>query len=679
MQELTTHQVNINDPFWSPRLAINAGNAIFHQWEQLEVTRCLDNFRIAAGEKEGFREGFYFSDSDAYKWLDAASRIYALHADPQLGSLMDALIALLQRAQMPDGYLFTYNQIHFPGQRWVNLQIEHELYCHGHLIEAGVSHYEATRRRDLLDLCLKSADLLVRDFLDAAPDKTCGHEEIELALVRLYRVTAKAEYLELARRFVERRGRIPWFPLHLWRQFKSHNQRQARVEALRKAYIAEHPGQGAFQLPGHNHAKRPRFSLQRWYVNALRGLYFQQHAPIRKQTAPVGHSVRFGYLETAIAMLCRESNRSDWQSDLLTTLEQAWEHMVTRRMYVTGGLGSAPGLEGFGRDYELDPEYAYAETCAALASLFWNWEMALQTRDARYSDLFEWQLYNAASVGMGQNGNTYLYNNPLEVHGGVTRQPWFFVPCCPSNLSRTFADLGKYIYSFEEDHVWIHQYIGSETTVDVGVPVKVRVDSGLPWHGKVLIHIDPEQKRRFELHLRIPSWDPTGMMRMHEPVREQMTKNSEEHFGHSIRANELYTSLEYKRNGPRTASGYDPRVGWFSSVDRTWSPGDVLEFNFEMQIKLRRAHPRVKGHAGKAVVTRGPLVYCLESVDNPGVDIFTARLDPASLRDELIPDLLGGCVVIHGKTANGTTLKFIPYFLWGNRGASQMTVWVKSG
>ena len=219
MKELSARQVKLNDTFWSPRLKINATNAIFHQWSQLEATRCIDNFRLAAGERDGFREGWFFADSDAYKWLDAASRIFALHPQPKLASLMDSFISLLARAQMEDGYIFTYNQIHFPGQRWVNLQVEHELYCHGHLIEAGVSHFEATGRRDLLDICIKAADLLVRDFLNASADKTCGHEEIELALIRLYRVTEHGDYLELARQFLERRGRIPFFSIHLLREF----------------------------------------------------------------------------------------------------------------------------------------------------------------------------------------------------------------------------------------------------------------------------------------------------------------------------------------------------------------------------------------------------------------------------------------------------------------------------
>jgi len=673
MQELSARQVNINDSFWSPRLGVNAKTAIFHQWKQLEATRCIDNFRIAAGEKDGFREGWFFSDSDAYKWLDAASRIYALYADPELASVMDSFIAFLRRAQMDDGYIFTYNQIHFPNQRWVNLQVEHELYCHGHLIEAGVSHYEATGHRDLLDICIKAADLLVRDFLNASNDKTCGHEEIEIALIRLYRVTGKEEYLELARQFVERRGRIPFFPLHLLRQFSSFNRRIAYVNELRKAYLAEHPEHASFRLPGNNYAKKPRFSRTRWYLNALSGRYAQQHAPIRKQTSPVGHSVRFGYLETAIAMLLRAKpnvsplrtqstqrinpkgfsfesfvpvvfKKESPDETLLSTLEKAWERMVTRRMYITGGLGSVPGLEGFGNDYELDPEYAYAETCASIASLLWNWEMALLTKNARYSDLFEWQLYNATTVGIGQNGDTYLYNNPLAVHGGVTRKEWYVVPCCPSNLSRSFADLGKYVYSFEEDNLWIHQYISSEATVDIGAPVKIRIKSEFPWNGKVQIYIKPDEKKEFKIHLRKPSWSSSN------------------------------------RSGDQvTASGYDPCDANYETINRVWnSEGELVEFNFDMSIKLRRAHPKVQGHAGKGALTRGPLVYCLESVDNPDVDIFTAKLDPASLRDEFVPDLLGGCVVIHGKTTDGKPLKFVPYFLWANRGESQMTVWVNS-
>ena len=647
MQELSARDVKIADPFWSSLLAVNADKAIFHQWEQLEATRCIDNFRIAAGEKEGFREGYFFADSDAYKWLDAASRIYALNPNPSLASLMDSFIALLRRTQMGDGYLFTYNQIHFPGERWVNLQIEHELYCLGHLIEAGVSHHQATGRGNLLEICTKAADLLVRDFLHATNDKTCGHEEIEIALMRLFRVNAKQEYLELAYRFVERRGRIPFYGIHFSRERKSHQERAKYVNQLRQKYLAAHPEYQSFRLPGGNYAKKPAFSRLRYRINALRGFYAQQLAPVRKQTIPVGHAVRFGYLETAIAMLCRSDTCTEpqvrcCQSDLRATLEQAWERMVSRRMYVTGGLGSAPEIEGFGSDYDLDPEYAYNETCASIASLLWSWEMALLTGKTQYSDLFEWQLYNATNVGMGQNGDTYLYNNPLEVHGGVTRKGWYVVPCCPSNLSRTFADLGKYICSHEENEIWIHQYISSETTID---DVKIKIESQLPWNGKVQIHIKPETQKELRVHLRIPSWN-----------------------------------FMNQADEPRTASGYDPRQASYKTMKRVWtSEGEVLELDFDTSIKLRHAHPKAKGHKGKVAITRGPLVYCLESVDNLGVGIFTAQLDPFSLTEEFVSDLLGGCVVLHGKTTDDKPLKFIPYFLWANRGESQMTVWVNAG
>ncbi len=315
---------------------------------------------------------------------------------------------------------------------------------------------------------------------------------------------------------------------------------------------------------------------------------------------------------------------------------------MTRRMYITGGLGAAPEIEGFGGDYKLDPEYAYAETCASIASLLWNWEMTLLTEKAQYSDLFEWQLYNATNVGMGQNGDTYLYNNPLTVQYGVTRQEWYVVPCCPSNLSRTFADLGKYIYSFDEDNVWIHQIVSSETTIDMGVPVNIKIEFELPWNGKVKIHVKPETHKELKIHLRMPSWNSSNQ------AEEQLT-----------------------------ASGYDPRQSDYEIISHTWLPeGETVEFNFDMSIKLRRAHPKVRGHAGKVALTRGPLVYCLESMDNLDINIFTAQLDPSSLRDEFVPNLLGGCVLIHGKTTENKPLKFIPYFLWANRGELQMTVWV---
>lgn len=647
-------QTKILPGYWYNRLTVNAGPAIFHQWEQLEASGSIENFRIAAGEAEGFREGMFFADSDAFKWLDAAARIYATHPNPRLAALMDDFIVLIGRAQKPDGYIYTYNQIHFPDSHWTNLQIEHELYCHGHLIEAGVSHHEVTGRNDLLEIARRAADRIVADFKGKGPDYTPGHQEIEIALLRLYRLTGQADYLDIARQFIEQRGRQRGFGLAIFRQNFSVEKRKEAVRKQRQAHMATHPDFTPFQVPAGNEAKKPRNITLRYNLNALTGKYLQQHAPVRSQTVPVGHSVRFAYLETAIAMLARDSG----DLSFLATLERVWDHMVSRRMYVTGGIGSLPALEGFGNDYELDPEFAYAETCAALASMFWSWEMVQLTSKAQYSDLFEWQLYNAAGVGMGAEGTTYFYNNPLTCRGGVTRQAWYEVPCCPSNISRTWADLGKYLYTNDERNAWVHQYVNSEAVLEECGAAKLKIETGLPWQGNVRIEVIPRETREFSLHVRIPSWAKDASLRIN---------NERQNFPTAAPA---YSE--------QTASGYDPRTSRFWNIRRIWVPGDVVEIDFSTDIQLRRAHPKVKGHKGKMAITVGPLVYCLESVDNHEVDIFNIQVDPTSLAEHFDPDLLGGTNVITAKSLNSTSLTFIPYYLWGNRGPSQMTVWVRA-
>jgi uncharacterized protein len=669
-------KTRITEGFWHDRLEVNTNHAIFHQWDQLEASGCIENFRIAAGDADGFREGWFFADSDAYKWLDAASRIYASHpahsANSRLDSIMNDFIVLLERAQQPDGYLFTYNQIHFPSTRWVNLQIEHELYCHGHLIEAGVSHYEATKRTDMLDIARCAADRIVADFLGKSTGYTPGHEEIEIALLRLYQVTNHQPYLLVARQFIEQRGRNPLFALSVIRQNSNAAQRSKFVQQKKQEYLSSHPEFKPFRVPPGNAAKKPHGITLRWCASALSGKYFQQHTPVNKQIVPVGHSVRFAYLETAIARLARVNNmdreeRKDYNdyTQNLSVLEQAWEHMVACRMYVTGGIGSLPAMEGFGNDYELDPEYAYSETCAALGSMFWNWEMVQLTHEAKYSDLFEWQLYNASAVGMGLDGESYLYNNPLACRGGVTRKPWYAIPCCPSNISRTWAYLDKYIYSSNGEQslptllsefqhkLWIHQYISSQLENDLG---EFELHSNLPWNGKVEIKIN--SSAQFTLQLRMPSWSINSQVK----VNGQVVKVE------SVSPNQKMD----------TASGYDPRAGYFISISHEWSSNDLIELNFDMAIMLRHAHRKVKGHKGKVAVTRGPLVYCLENIDNPKVDIFKVKVDTASLQPVFEESLLGGIVKIEGKSDTGHPLTFIPYHLWGNRGETLMTVWVNT-
>ena len=651
MKEPTIHQVNITSGFWAEKRKINTDKAIFYQWQQLETTRCIDNFRITAGMKSGFREGYFFADSDAYKWLDAASRILAFDPDSKLKQLVDEFISILEKAQEADGYLFTYNQIHFPGQRWVNLQIEHELYCLGHLIEAGISHFESTAETRLLNISRKVADLLVREFSKAAPDFTCGHEEIELALIKLSRVTNDIEYLALAKAFLERRGTIAGFPFKMIHQVIISGTRMKKVEKDRAVWQKENPQVTTFTLPAHNKHKVPPFTGLRFALSALFGKYNQQHEPVGRQLKAEGHSVRFCYLKTAEAMLAQVSG----EEYRTKTLRQVWEQMVARRMYVTGGIGSLPISEGFGRDFELDPEAAYAETCAALGCMLWDHEMSRLTGEARFEDLFEWQLYNAASVGIGLDGCSYFYNNPLASRGNTSRAGWYDIPCCPSNLSRIWASLGKQVCCYDNSEIRINQYISSETIIECQQSIKLMVDSELPWGNQVTIKFSMEKPYASNLQMRLPAWADSC----------EITLNGKHVNG------QISTAITRMKS----ANGLDFNGARWIKLARIFNPGDEIKLQFGMPIRLIKQDKRIRGCGGKIAVTRGPIVYCLESIDN-SEDIFNVLVDPGSLHAELDHSVLDGIWMIKGTSMNGQPVSFIPYMLWGNRGSGKMNVFV---
>ncbi len=650
MQEITHHHVHVTGGFWGERLALNATAAIGHQWDMLEQTGCIENFRIAAGRSHAFRVGYFFADSDAYKWLEAACRIYATAPKPQLRDRIATLVDLIRAVQTPDGYIYTYNQIHFPGQRWVNLPVEHELYCLGHLIEACVSHAETFGNKELLSAGCRAADLLVCEFMDAGPAAVCGHEEIELALVRLHRRTGYARYLELAQRFVGRRGRDPLVTIHNWQANQNHAQRQKIVDADRVAHELAHGTQGLTRLPAGNPAPMPRLARPRFLVSGLSGKYMQMDLPVERRRTPVGHAVRFGYLQTAAAMLARAGAGRNWQN----ALAQSWDAMVQRRMYVTGGLGSLPSIEGFGNDYELDPEYAYNETCAALASMLWAHEMTLLTGDPKYADLFEWQLYNASLVGLGEHGDAYFYNNPLRSNGRIMRQPWFLVPCCPSNISRLWSRLGDYLYGLDGDALVINQFAASYLSPDAELPLSVRVTSGLPWSGRIRIEVLGVQSERARLRFRVPSW--AGSYRA-------------AHNGQTALVRDAWSARHVK-----TASGYSPYAARTVQIEARLTAGDAIEIELDMPVRVLRPDPRIGPRANGLSLARGPLVYCLESVDNPRLDLFTARIDVRSISAEWAPAMFGGVVVLNGSTTGGLPVTAIPYYCWGNRGESQVNV-----
>ncbi len=639
------------DQFWHSRMTLNAETAIFYQWEQLEKSGCIDNFRIAAGLKEGFRQGFFFADSDAYKWLDAASRIQAHQPDPRLEKLVDDFIHILVKAQEADGYLYTYNQIHFMGSRWQNLQIEHEFYCLGHLIEAGIAHHAATGQPDLLNVSIRAADLLVQTFMDASPMFTDGHEEIEIALLRLFRHTHNPAYKLLARRLLERRGRIPFYWFHFLKQTLRTSARMRSVKKMRAVYERVHPEREIPGMPASNRHRQHWSIPLRFAASVLKGKYTQQHAPMLQQAEPVGHAVRFAYLSTAAAMLAHDEN----DVKLVNHLAASWQHMVTKRMYVTGGIGSLPMLEGFGRDYELDPEIAYAETCAALASIFWSREMGSITRHARYEDLVEWQLYNAASVGIGLDGRSYFYNNPLICRGDLTRAPWYSIPCCPSNLSRTWASLSEAAFSIDEGRVYVNQYIPG--TYSLNAECQLFLSSRLPWDGDVSLVVHSQQSAPIDLFFRLPAWAD----------------------GWAARLNGEVLSLEdagMPQIDPASAVGLHFERSRYLRICREFHANDRIELSYSMPVSLRRQDERIPRCGGMTALTCGPVVYCLESIDNPA-GIFNLVVEPDSLESHYEPDLLGGCVVFNGRTTSGQAVKLIPYMLWGNRGKSQMTVFFR--
>ena len=635
----------ITGGFWGDWQAVNSNKAIFHQWEQLEKTGCIDNFRILAKDKQVFRRGWFFADSDAYKWLDAAFRILYDKRDQRLSSYVDGFVDLIEEAQSPDGYLYTFNQVHFPGTRWVNLQIEHELYCHGHLIEAFVSGCTLEDYEGKIAIATKAADCIISYFRGRGPKYTPGHEEIEIALLRLYEVTGQQDYLEMARQFLEMRGKQVFFAVDILRQSVNNSRRVNEVEAERIVYFESHDHQEEIKLPPSNTAKKPGDIQVRWIQNALSGKLLQQHKPVIKQTVPVGHAVRFAYLETAAAMVDRLTGQETYRS----TLEKSWDHMVGKRMYLTGGVGSLPVIEGFGRDYELDPEFAYAETCAALGSIFWDREMAQLTGEASYSDLFEWQLYNAALVGIGVEGKTYFYNNPLTSRGGIERRSWYEVPCCPSNLSRTIAWLQKDVLNIRGESIDIKHYITSHHVIEFDESEMIlEMISGFPWDGKVQINLINPPSQALKFRLRRPAW----------AKEVYLAVNGERVTQHKISEAELL----------------NPNKAVWVEVNRKWETMDQLSLEFSTPVEIYKPADEPKAIKDKAALTRGPLVYCLESVDNPGVDIFNVILDPESIEAEYSEDMLGGIWLIKGYSEKEELLTFIPYYLWGNRGASTMTV-----
>ncbi|WP_166244989.1 glycoside hydrolase family 127 protein [Paenibacillus turpanensis] len=635
----------ITDPFWSRYTSLVCETIIPYQWKALndqipdaEPSYAVRNFRIAAGLEEGEFGGMVFQDSDPAKWLEAVGYSLQSYPDPQLEQMADGLIDVIVSAQQEDGYLNTYFTIKEPGARWTNLHECHELYCAGHLIEAAVAYYAATGKRKLLDAMCKYADYIDTVF-GAEPGKLQGydgHQEIELALVKLYEVTGESRYLRLSQYFIDQRGQKPYFFVGEWKA-------RGGISHWRGGPVPE-----------------PDME------------YGQSHLPVREQTVAVGHAVRAVYMYTAMADLARLQN----DEELLNACRRLWGNIVTKQMYITGGIGSTHHGEAFSFDYDLPNDTVYAETCASIGLVFFAQRMLRIEPRREYADVMERALYNLVLGSMSLDGMHYFYVNPLEVwpeacrynpgkhHVKPVRQKWFGCSCCPPNAARLLASLGQYLYTVVDSTLYVHLFIGHETNVDIGGNrVRINQQSALPWHGQTSITLGMDSAQRFTLAMRLPSW-VSGEARL--------TVN-----GQQVEA----------------AAGEKGYV----QLDREWADSDRIEWQLPMKAELIEGHPSVRAVAGKAAIQRGPLVYCFEEQEN-GRSLSALTIDSRSeLTEKFDQHLLGGVCVIQAQgwknrsdswndgqlyrplkaETVSVTLTAIPYFLWGNRGEGEMSVWLR--
>ncbi len=589
---------------------------------------------------KGPRRGFFHTDSDLHKWAEGAAWFLAEKEDDALAVLLEGYIDVVTAAQEDDGYLYTLNQIAFPGIRWVNLRVEHELYCMGHFIEAALAHREATGDDRLFLAARKTADLIVYTFMEGKD--VPGHPEIELALVRLYRVAGQERYLSMARRFVERRGTriLPGF--RLARDFFRHagRMKEAKKKGLQESSLG-------FDLGETSGRNVPLLARLRAPGMFLGGTYLVERKPLSEAEGPEGHAVRWSYLLAAATAVAGERN----ESGDLDRCERLWEHMVERKTYVTGGIGSLPVTEAFGKDYELPASSAYCETCAAVGSILWDLELFRYRPSARYHDHVEWLLYNATRVSLGAGGDRYFYRNPLESDGRLQRRDWFDTACCPGNLSRLYARLGEMILSEQEEDLTIDQYISSSARLKNGGRCVIR--SALPWSGRVVVELKFNGREARRIRFRVPSWT--------------------DEYSLVLNGRGLETELVEERRG--AAGGYAPHGARYAEVERYWEGSNSFELHFSLPVRLRETSGTVAGFQGKSALSRGPVLYCVEETDNrSGVP----ELDPFGVPDVEKKEITGHpCRTIHWLNGDGTSLKLIPFYLWGNREKGWMKIWLK--
>ncbi len=610
--------VKVGDGFWGQRLKASREVTIPLAFSKCEETGRYENFVKAAHPSEEYKvEGLAFDDTDVYKTIEGASYVLQTYPDKKLEAYIDSVLLIVKGGQEPDGYLYTSRTMNpkhpheWSGEkRWEKVEeLSHEFYNLGHMVEGAVAHYQATGKRNFLDIAIKYADCVIRE-VGLGPgqvDRVPGHQIAEMALCRLYLVTGEKKYLDQAKYFLDRRGRT-----------------------------------------------------------ANRDSYNQSHLPITEQDEAVGHAVRATYMYSGIADVAALTGDKEY----IETIDRIWDNIVSKKLYITGGIGATNRGEAFGKNYELPNATAYCETCAAIGNVYVNHRMFLLHGESKYYDVLERTLYNGLLSGVSLQGDGFFYPNPLESAGGYERKPWFGCACCPSNICRFIPSVPGYVYAVNGSDLYVNLYMPNTLTQKVnGKDVILRQETGYPWNGDVQITIDKNSAKTFSLKLRIPGW-----------VRGEVVPG------------ELYKYADGKLlgykvlvNGEEVSSELDK--GYFT-ITRSWKKGDKVSLHLDMEPRVVIAREEVEADRGRIAIERGPIVYCAEAADNsfpvrsvlmgpdPGMtvshgDVLGYPVEKIStIAQTLHYDQMGRLRV------DDVKLTMIPYYAWCHRGAGEMTVWL---
>jgi DUF1680 family protein len=610
-------RVNITDNFWKPKIDKVAQVTIPVCIDQTEVkTPRIKNFEKVARNQGEKHEGIFYDDSDVYKALEAIAYSLKTHPDKKLEAKADEWIDKIAAAQQPDGYLNTMYTLNEPLNRYTDMSM-HEDYNCGHMIEAAVAYYNVTGKRKLLNVAVKWANHFNALF---GPDKkhwVTGHQELELALVKLFKVTNDSAYVKLADWLLSERG----------------------------------------------HKVAKGYTWTDWKDTA----YAQDVLPVKEQKEITGHAVRAMYMYTGAADVAEITGDAGYMNAMKTV----WEDVVFRNMYITGGIGSSGGNEGFSNDYDLPNENAYCETCASVGMVFWNQRMSALTGESMYMDVLEKSLYNAALDGLSLDGDRFFYGNPLASNGRHSRREWFGTACCPANIARLIASLGNYIYAKNNNGVWINLFVGSNTIIDLPkTKFGVNMQTNYPVDGNVKITVSTTAKIKYAMHIRIPGFvkgvaAPGGLYSF---------------------ANTATDKIMIKVNG--AVINYVEDKG-YAIINRQWKNNDVVEVSIPMDIKKIVARDELKQDNDRMALQRGPIIYCFEGADNngkawnmimPANAVFTT--ENFTVKQEQVIALVSNLPVVNAN-ADGLSLttgikpvKAIPYYSWCNRGSNPMQVWL---